>query len=43
MKTKQELVKEWLKRAEKDLLTATHEFSFDKEIRWYNIIPTRVE
>ena len=28
MKTKEELIKSWLKKAEKDLLTAKHELSF---------------
>ncbi|MBI4708328.1 MAG: HEPN domain-containing protein [Candidatus Omnitrophica bacterium] len=31
MKTKNELIREWFKRGEKDLLTATHELSFDKD------------
>jgi HEPN domain-containing protein len=28
MRTKEELIKSWLKKAEKDLLTAKHELSF---------------
>jgi HEPN domain-containing protein len=31
MKTKKELTGEWLKKGEKDLLTATHELSFGKD------------
>ncbi|MBU1121227.1 MAG: HEPN domain-containing protein [Candidatus Omnitrophica bacterium] len=31
MKTKDELIREWIKRAEKDLLTVIHELSFNKD------------
>lgn len=31
MKTKNELIEEWFKKGEKDLLTATHELSFGKD------------
>ncbi|MFQ5680801.1 MAG: HEPN domain-containing protein [Candidatus Omnitrophota bacterium] len=37
MKTKNELIKEWLKKGEKDLLTATHELSFGKEAVTENV------
>lgn len=31
MKTRDELIKEWLKKGDKDLLTVRHELSFDQK------------